>query len=528
MKLSIWLFLATLILFPPGVSAEESLQEETFSVFTEAESNTLSSEEQQKRSTEIPIPPSLPASPLDVDYSTLTEAKFKALSKEEQQKVLNQMRFASPLAASPETPQNTVNCFDYYSFGSVQVDLSPTLEQTIPGMPITFTGTLKNANAYPVVGGQVYAKIFKVDDTDLTHQNGHPLVSFFLVQDNVVIPANGEIPATFTYQVPENMAGGEYTIAFFFTTAYRYNLLGLSFTDDVTGNKANFNITDDTNTPVVFNKNTVMLNKTPFSFAAFPPHFTKDEAVTAHVEAVNPSNTEKVVEVTWITSRWDGILAKHEVKRETQGVLLKPKEKKTLSYTLPALDTSVTFLQAILTDQDAESILHIRYVRDGNEELRINYPSITEYPLQGGKETIVFSCLHSTNLPIVSDNTLTLTLKDENNKVIHTYTYEGDVTGAMIGVKDTFTPPRDLTTFSLTATLTHKGALVDEVTIDYDCNALGAPCPQPKNDNIPQIVSDSTTGVSYTILIAALILSLMGAVLFYIKRRRASSNNITV
>ena len=465
-----------------------------------------------------------------VDISTLTEAQFKALSKEEQLKVLSEIKAASPLFASPAVPPNTVNCFDYYSFGSVQVDLSPTLEQTLPGMPITFTGTLKNANAYPVVGGQVYAKIFKSDegDTDLTHQNGHPLVSFFLVQDNVVIPTNGEVPLSFTYQVPQNMAGGAYTIAFFFTTEYRYNLLGLSFTDDVTGNKADFSITDDTNTPVVFNKNTVMLNKTPFSFAAFPPHFTKDEAVTAHVEAVNPSNTEKVVEVTWIISQWDGILAKHEVKRETQGVLLKPKEKKTLSYTLPQLDTSVTFIQAILKDQDAESILHIRYVRDGNEELRINYPSITEYPLQAGKETTVFSCLHSTNLPIISDNTLTLTLKDENDKVVHTYTYEGDVTGAMMGVKDTFTPPRDLTTFSLTAALTHKGAVVDEVTIHYDCNALGAPCPEPKNNIIPNIVSDAMSPLTYIMLIAALMLSLMGAILLYTKRRTVPTNNNTI
>ncbi|QQR65433.1 hypothetical protein IPH92_02560 [Candidatus Kaiserbacteria bacterium] len=465
-----------------------------------------------------------------VDPTTLTEAEFKALSEEEQQKILSEIRIMTPVSTSPAAPSNTVNCFDYYSFGSVQVHLSPTLEQTIPGMPLTFTGTLKNANAYPVVGGQVYAKIFKVDDGDtpLTHQNGHPLVSFFLVQDNVVIPANGEIPATFTYQVPKNMAGGAYTIAYFFTTENRYNLLGLSFTDDVTGNKANFSITDDTNTPVTFNKNTVMLNKTPFSFAAFPPHFTKDEAVTAHVEAVNPANTERVVEVTWIISQWDGILAKHEVKRETQGVLLKPKEKKTLSYTLPKLDTSVTFIQAILKDQDAESILHIRYVRDGNEELRINYPSITEYPLTAGKETTVFSCLHSTNLPIVSDNLLTLTLKDENNDVIHTYTYEGDVTGAMMGVKDTFTPPRDLTTFSLTAALTHKGALVDEVTIHYDCNALGAPCPEPRNNIIPNMVSDSVSPSTYIMLIAALMLSLMGAVLLYTKRRGVPANQNTI
>ncbi len=108
--------------------------------------------------------------------------------------------------------------------------------------------------------------------------------------------AQSEKDITFDWNVPYGTRGGDYEIAFYFTSANRFNLLGLSFTDDVTGNKASFHITDDINTPVTFNKDTVKLNTTPFYFAAFPPHFTKDEPVTIYTEVTNPSDEERTVD----------------------------------------------------------------------------------------------------------------------------------------------------------------------------------------------------------------------------------------
>lgn len=454
---------------------------------------------------------------------SITEEEFNALSKEEQQKIIESI---PPPLVSPSVSANTpgaMNCFDYYTFGSMQVDVSPTLGQTIPGMPVTFVGNIKNANPYPVVDGQVWVKIFKKDEQSdsLTHQNGYPLVDFFLAKDNVVIGAESEQPITFDWNVPETAGGGEYEAALFFTSAHRYNLLGLSFTDDVTGNKASFSVTSN-NTPITFDKNTVMLNDTLFRFAAFPPHFTKDEAVTTYTTLKNPSNTERIVEVTWITSKWDGILTSNEVSRETTAVVLKPKETKKISYTPPVLPISVTFIQAEVNDHGAKSLMHVRFVRDGNEEIRINFPSITKYPLKEGEEQTIFSCLHSTNLPVVSDNTLTLTLKDHKGNTIHTYTYTGDVTGDMMGLKDTFTPEKDLTSFSLTATLAHKGTVVDEVTQTYDCTILDPEhCPKDavKTDSATTNVTPLTT---YTMLGSVLALLILAGVAIYQRRKKQS------
>lgn len=164
------------------------------------------------------------------------EENAPALTKEEQADILDSLPPSTFLEGeeNAHTP-GAVDCFDYYTFGSVQVDVAPTLEQTIPGTPLTFTGKIRNDNAYPVVDGQVYVKIFKHDGSSeaLVKENGLPLVAFFLAKDHLTLKANSEQSLTIDWQVPEALSGGTYTAAYFFTTAHRYNLLGLSFTDDV-------------------------------------------------------------------------------------------------------------------------------------------------------------------------------------------------------------------------------------------------------------------------------------------------------
>ncbi len=424
----------------------------------------------------------------------------------------------------------TVTCFDYYHFGSVQVDVSPTITEDIPaGKPITFKGKIINNNPYPVVDGQVYVKIFKKDtvSNSLLTANGYPIVDFFLVKDSISLAGNKEQDISFDWNVPSG-AGGEYQAAFYFTSAHRYNLLGLSFTDDVTGNKANFSVkgTKGALLPVAFDKNTILLNKTAYHPATFLQHFTKDAPVTVYATLKNSENIAKDVEVTWITSKWDGILASHEQKRETIKVTLQPKESKKISYTAPVVTSSVTFLQGEVKDGDAKSILHIRFVRDGYEEVRTNFPGIMKYPLVEGESSTVFSCVHSTNAPIVDNNTLTLTLTDESGEVLHTYTYTGSITGDMMGVKDSFIPKKSLATFSLTAKLEHGGIVVDQVTMKYDCNMIDkSQCPSkeptpvvPQNNTLPN------NTIIYSALISILVLGGVAGGIYIIRRKKTTYN----
>ena len=437
-----------------------------------------------------------------------------------------------PIPTPPSIPESNtpgaVSCFDYYTFGSVQVDAAPYFTDVNPTDPVLFGGVITNNNPYPIVDGQVWMKVFKNEQKNdaFLKENGYPMIDFVLVQDKVVIPAHAEIPLEFSWTAPANVAGGTYQSAFFFTTAHRYNLLGLSFTDDVTGNTASFTINRTTEySPVVFDKNSVHLNDVRTSFALPPRHFTETEQVVAYATLVNPSKNDRSVELTWTTYKWDGILEAFKQDTESTAVVVPAGKRIEVGHMSPTIPSSVTFIQASVQDGDAKSILHIRYVRDGIAETRINFPSVMSYPLVAGKEMTVFSCVHSTNLPVVNGNTLTLTLKDVAGDVLHTYTYTGDVTGAMMAVKDTYVPDKNYGTFSLTASLTRDGKIIEEVTTTYTCSDIDeSQCTE--NDVVHEkITVTNSSRLSLYVWTTVLSLLLLMWLLRYRRRQNESMNS---
>lgn len=437
-----------------------------------------------------------------------------------------------PTLASPQidAQKGTVNCFGYYTFGSVQVDIEPTVGGTVPGVPITFTGKLKNDNPYPLVDGAVMIKIFKTDggDDDLTHQNGYPVVDQFFAVENVSISAKGESPISFDWTIPAFAQSGDYQAAAYFMTAKRFNLLGLPFTDDVTGNTANFSIASGEATGVWFDKNAVTLNDQQYRFAAFPPHFTKNESIKAEVKLQNTTDKPQTVQLAWILFNWAGEREENQLDQKTETITLKPNETKALSYTATKATGSVSFLNIEANYQDTKSILNIRFVRDGFDETRINFPSVMKYPLAKGESNALFSCLHSTNAPIVNDGELTLTLKDTEGNLIHSYTYQGGVTGAMMGVKDDFTPSDTYVDFTLTATLKNKGNVVEEVTEKYSCKDID-PSLCPKRGLMIDSASGADRGVIMAVVLTLLaLLALLGWKIWKDRRRGNGSGMMPV
>jgi hypothetical protein len=138
---------------------------------------------------------------------------------------------------------NAAVCPDYYTFDSVQANLSTPITSVVSGTAITFSGTLQNKNPYPIVSGGLYVKIFK--SRSASDANGPDVVDQFQVKDGIVIPGNGSVPISFSWQVPSYAESGDYSLATCFTNADKFNLLGLSFTDDVVGNTVPFTVSGD-------------------------------------------------------------------------------------------------------------------------------------------------------------------------------------------------------------------------------------------------------------------------------------------
>lgn len=398
--------------------------------------------------------------------------------------------FTPPVLFSPtEAIKGAVNCFDYYHFGSVQADIEGSGGGTVSGAPMHFRGNIKNDNTYPIVGGALYAKVFrKQTDDSLIHQNGNNLVDQFFVKDNISIPTKGKIPVEFDWQVPSYAISGEYQIAFFFTSAKKFNLLGLSFTDDVVGNIDNFRISGEQKTGISFNKNTVKVQNNEYRFAAFPPRNDKDKDIPVTAELVNGTNEPQIVKVVWKLYGWDAQTEENLLNTKEEDVILNPKETKVIQYLDISREHTVHLLVAEAKYQDTKSILDIRYVRDGVDRTRLNFPSITTYPLEQNKENTVFSCVHNSGTATVQNSKLILDLKDEDNNLIHSYTYKGAVSGAMMAVKDTFTPSKTYKNFSLEAKLYQDDKLVDQTVMKYECDKIGTDCPKPMTSAMKVVI----------------------------------------
>ncbi len=454
--------------------------------------------------------------------------------------VLAGLFFFSPSSFAAEVPKKettpmtsgVVDCFDYYHFGSVQVDLSPTLSQTVPGATLTFQGTIKNENAYPIVDGSVYVKIFKrvgqseqnVDD------NGYPVVDQFLLPESYTLPAKGEKQAEFHWMVPVNAEGGEYYAAFFFQSAKHYNLQGLSFTDDVVGNQSHFTVTNaDDMKLVAFDKNTVTLNGEKHRFANFPLHFKKDESVTAKIKIQNPKTEVAAVSLIWKHYAWDAL--RPETLADTQGEIieLQPGETRTVEYTAQPISTAaVSYVVVEMHDGTSKSFLGIRFQRDGVLETNVNFPGVMSYPLQAGVETEMFACIHGTNFsePVIKDNILTLTLRDMSGNIIDSYQYQGDVTANMMGFAYRFVPKETYTDFTLTTTLEHDGRVMEDVTQTYRCQDIDPKlCPQSAGG----VSLDTTEGItSFTGLVIVGVTVFFGLLAVFVVSRKKRRSTMAV
>jgi len=430
--------------------------------------------------------------------------------------------FVSAQAAAPAVIDNTVNCFDYYKFGSVQVDVESDINSTVSGVPMTFKATIKNDNNYPIVEGAVYAKVFKKNNGDDTHANGHSLVDQFFVQENISLNAKENKPLEFTWQIPGYALSGDYQIAMFFTSAKKFNLLGLSFTDDVVGNIFDFTVAGELQSNVEFNKNTVDINGKNYHFAAFPPRF-KDEDITVKTELVNSTNESQATKVSHKLYSWDGQTEDNLVAAKEEIIQLQAKETKQLTYTIQENKTPVYYLVIEAQYQDTKSILDIRTVRENNDKVRINFPAITSYPLKQNEKNTLFVCAHNSGTKdVIENNKLVMTILDENQKEIHQYTYEGKISGAMMGLKEDFTPEKTSANFTIKTELYTDNQLVDSATMKYDCKQLNKDlCPA----RLSEIFTTSSNKKTTTPIILGIIFFLIGIlVIIYFRKKKTGMN----
>lgn len=374
----------------------------------------------------------------------------------------------------PETETITNgSCFDYYSFGSVDAKLFTQTNQIISGVPINFSTEITNNNPYPVVEGDLYIRVYRQqDDNVLSTVNGDNIVDQFKVLDNFSIDSGEQKEFTFSWDIPSNIKSGSYYIASYVVSSDRYNLLGLTFTDDIAGDKTFFDIVGAED-GVYFDRNSVKINNQDHQFIAYTPVYENEKEIKIEADVTNETDEDREIEVEWRLSFWDSLLEENLIEDRSSKYIIPANDTKTVKYEINNNNKSVYLASARLVDNDTTSLLNIRFAREGVNIPRINYPAVYNYPIKKNQDNTFFVCLHNAGIDnYVDDVRLISTIEDFKGNTINEFEYEGKVTGSMMGFDSNFKYKEDVSNFIITNRLYKNDILIDKDTILYNCSDI--------------------------------------------------------
>lgn len=407
------------------------------------------------------------------------------------------------------------NCFDYYTFQSVQVSVGPNANTYTENQLIEFTGTLHNQNPYPVVDGNVLVRINKKNPDYKT--GGHFVIDEFYAAQNITITANGTKDISFSWHVPEGTPAGDYTVDYFFSVGKQFNLGGLPFTHDITIGGSSFTIDSDTTTFISFEPSQTTVNGEKYNHIGSAPIFEQGEEVTIQHTLTNTTDATQEVDVTHELYFWDSLRDTDKRDTQTETLTIPAHATQTVSYTIPAITDSVSFVKSTAVTGNHKSITWVR-VGSNIAQPRLNYPGLTKFPLTKGDSATLFSCFHNTS-GATAEGTVEVTLTDKDNKEVASLTYEGTIPGAMSAAKEDFTADKDYDYLTITAKLYDKaGTVLENYSATYDCKELGCSTATTKTT---QDTDNAISGLAWAIIAALISALLIVGIVFAQKKKGA-------
>jgi hypothetical protein len=436
-------------------------------------------------------------------------------------------------AKSDTKADGTFNCFDLFKFGSVQVNLSANSLNAVAGSDFEVKAKVENQNTYPIVDGAVYVKVYKLQDSDSDRKvNGDNLVDEFYAVKKINLAANASSNETFAWKTPSYAMSGKYQIVSYFLSADKFNLMGLPFTEDIHGAPLDFTVTGYDNS-VFLDKNTVKVGGTEYRFIGIAKPLSASKPITIEATVVNKTKKDVTVPVTARVYRWAQYESDSHRFDIPQLVSIKAGEKKTVSFIVDSKE-AISLVSVETKQNDAKSILDIRFARENVTYPRINFPGLTAFPLKSGEPVDMFVCAHSAGVSAsdhayvdgidsktsqlnkissVGQAKIVLTLTDDSDTVLDTYEYNGNLTSDLMGFKKTFTPKSSYKNLILRAETYQNGVKVDSSVTNYSCDTLGC------STSIGGISIPGGSG-STILIVLGLILALI--IVIFLKRKLSS------
>jgi hypothetical protein len=397
------------------------------------------------------------------------------------------------------------DCFDYYKFQSVQVSVGPEKDIYNTGETIKFSGEVINENNYPVVDGNVFVRISKINsNTENVNTVWHDVADEFFGAENVVIDASSTKVVNFSWQVPVSLGQGDYRADYFFSVGKKFNLGGLPFTNEIVVGTSYFKVESSVATAFKLDRTETKVNNEAYNHIGNWPFVVAGEKVEFRQPLKNLTDKEIEFDIQYDLYYWDSLRKEDKIDSKIEKVKIAGNKSVDLVYLLQNVSESVYYLKIKATNNGVSSIVNLRLTSDINKA-RINYPAINNFPILSGEETTLFSCFHTTS-DVMEKAKLVLVLKDKNDQVITQGEYVVDIDSMMNGAKITFPSNKDYGFVSLKAELFDaSGKVLDQYEVNYDCNLLGGEKCLSLNKNLISTIFDY---IEIILIIVFLILSI--------------------
>lgn len=424
----------------------------------------------------------------------------------------------SAIAAPESVPAiDQFVCSDFYRENSVTLTVTANGDTAATDNPLTFTGEVENTNSYPIVEGEVWVKIYQVENaSDTKKRKRTNLVGYFKAVDDVSIKAFSKTPINFSWTPPTSLVSGDYDATYYFVSSDHFYLSGLPYLDSVEGPYSTFKVKGAVDQTVYFDRTSVKLNNVPYDFSAKNPSvYGREEILYIQANLLNPTIEEKTVELNFKTSVWGGEKGLETVI-DKQYVVIKPGSMYAVSHMPLNYGGAVTLVEAEVKDGDSVSLFQTLFERRDLQDAMITFASIDEYPLKAEKSRKIFACVEGiSNLGILKLD-LSLRLFDKNGQEVFSEKKPVSLMAEPSVMMADFMVNKASGDFSLEATLTSGEVVLDKVVLNYACDAINSGKCKGRF-----VLPDQKYFLGAIVGVAGLLLLIM-----YFRHRRKHSNHI--
>lgn len=391
-------------------------------------------------------------------------------SQAEMEKIREESGYNDFVAGS-DTLNKDPECFDYYTFQSVQVSIGTEKDLFEPGETVKLAGQVINENDYPVVDGNVFVRVSQRNGN--YQEEGNFIIDEFIAVENISIDKSGTKDISFEWVVPESAPASTYIFDYFFSVGKKFNLGGLPFSNEIVIGQSTFRVVTKQTSSISFNRSETKVNNETYQHIGGWPSVLAGEKVVITQPIINSFTENKDVDITYELYYWDSLNKADLLDTKKEKIVIPANDSVNLEYTIPEMNDSVYYLKMIATSGDSQSIVNIRVVSNQSHP-RLNYPAITKFPLNKGDDVTLFTCFHNTS-GINTQGKVVVTLKDEDGVEVSRIDYDGTISSIMVADKTQFTAQKSYDHLVLHAQIyDYDGQLVDEYEANYNCEDFKA------------------------------------------------------